>query len=355
MTQLSKRERVDAALAGQPVDRAPVSAWRHFLPEERDSASLAAATLAHFRQFDWDWIKVNPRATYYAEAWGNVYDYDRYDGVLPRLVDSPVRTAGDLGRIAPVSLTGGVFAEQLDLLRRIRTGVDGAHYVQTVFSPLSVLAFLTADLGDQLPSLGLDSDYGHLRALIQTDPQGVHAALDAITTTLASYAAASLEAGASGLFFAIVRLARAGVLTEAEFDTFGRPYDLRVLEAVQGAPFNLLHICGPQVYFDQALAYPVHALNWASVGQGNPGIAAARARTDKALIGGVDEAGAIVRGTPAEVEAEASAALAASGGTKFLLAPGCGVAINTPEANLHVLRRAADLSSRGVGEPGSLT
>jgi uroporphyrinogen decarboxylase len=354
MSDLSKRERVDAALAGAPVDRAPVSAWRHFIPEEWGSETLAAATLAHFQQFGWDWIKVNPRATYYAEAWGNTYDYTRYDGVLPQLVTGPVRTAADLGRIVPVSPTGGVFGEQLDLLRRIRTGAGGAHFVQTVFSPLSVLAFLTAGLGDQTPSLGLGSDFGHLRTLIHADPQGVHAALDAITTTLAGYAAASVEAGASGLFFAIVRLARAGIFSETEFAEFGKPYDLRVLEAVRGAPFNLLHICGPQVYFDQALDYPVHALNWAAVGQGNPGIAEARARTAKALIGGVDEAGAIIHGTPTEVEAEASAALAASGGTKFLLTPGCGVAVDTPETNLHALRRAAD-GSGGVGEPGSPT
>lgn len=348
MPTFSKRERVDAALAGQPVDRAPVSAWRHFIPEERHSASLAAATLADFHQFDWDWIKVNPRATYYAEAWGNAYDYSTYDGVLPRLIAGPLRTTADLGRIGAVSPTGGVFAEQLDLLRRVRSGVDGAHFVQTLFSPLSVLAFLAASLGDQTPSLGLGSDFGHLRALIAADPQGVHAALDAIATTLAGYAAASVEAGASGLFFAIVRLARAGVLSEAEYAEFGRPYDLRVLEAVRAAPFNLLHICGPQVYFEQALDYPVHALNWASVGQGNPGIAEARARTDKALIGGVDEAGAIVRGTPAEVEAEAGAALAVGGPSKFLLAPGCGVAVSTPEANLHALRRAADLAAVGA-------
>jgi uroporphyrinogen decarboxylase len=341
MSALSKRERVDAALALQPVDRPPVSAWRHFLPEERYSASLAAATLADFHRYDWDWIKVNPRATYYAEAWGNSYDYGSYDGVLPRLVSGPVRSAADLGRVAPLSPTGGVFAEQLDLLRRVRTGADGAHFVQTVFSPLSVLAFLAAGLGDQTPDLGLGSDFGHLRALIAADPAGVHAALDAIATTLAGYAAASVGAGASGLFFAIVRLARAGALDEAEYAEFGRPYDLRVLEAVAGAPFNLLHICGPRVYFDLAADYPVHALNWAAVGQGNPGLAQARAATAKALIGGVDEAGAIVGGTPAEVEAEARAAVAA-GGVGLLLAPGCGVAISTPEANLRALRRAAE-------------
>lgn len=348
MTTLSKRERVDAALRGEPVDRAPVSAWRHFIPEERTSADLAAATLADFQRYDWDWIKVNPRATYYAEAWGNRYDFETYDSVLPRLVAGPVRSAADLGRIEAVSPTEGVFAEQLDLVRRVRAGVDGAHFVQTVFSPLSVLAFLSAGLGDQTPSLGLGSDFGHLRSLIHTDPQGVHAALDAIAGTLAGYAAASVEAGASGIFFAIVRLARAGVLSEAEYAEFGRPYDLRVLEAVREAPFNLLHICGPRVYFDQALDYPVHALNWAAVGQDNPGIAEARARTDKALIGGVDEVGALLSGTAAEVEAEAAAALALGGPTKFLLAPGCGVAVSTPEANLHALRRAADIAVVGA-------
>ncbi|WP_298821353.1 uroporphyrinogen decarboxylase family protein [Chloroflexus sp.] len=342
MAALSKRERVDAALAGQPVDRAPVSAWRHFIPEELSGAALAEATVAHVQTFDWDWIKLNPRATYYAEAWGNRYDFDHYDGVLPRLVDGPVRAAPDLGRVVPVEPTAGVFADHLDAVRRVRRAVGDVHLLQTIFSPLSVLAFLTASPGDQTVSVGSDADMGHLRALIHTDPAAVHAALDAITTTLAGYAAACLEAGASGIFFAIVRLARAGVLSEAEYATFGRPYDLRVLEAAREASFNLLHICGPRVYFDQVLDYPVHALNWAAVGQHNPDLAAARARTNLALVGGINETGALLHGTPAEVMAEAAAALAAGGTTKFLLAPGCGMAMHTPVANLMALRQAVD-------------
>ena len=35
MAQLTKRERVDAALKGEVVDHVPVSAWRHFIDEER--------------------------------------------------------------------------------------------------------------------------------------------------------------------------------------------------------------------------------------------------------------------------------------------------------------------------------
>jgi uroporphyrinogen decarboxylase len=120
LSQLSKRERVDAALKGEAVDRVPVSAWRHFLGEEIRPDALAQVSLKHFQDFDWDWLKVNPRATYYAEAWGNRYDYSQYESVLPRLIDGPLNTPADLAKIQPVGPTAGVFAEHLDLTRRFR-------------------------------------------------------------------------------------------------------------------------------------------------------------------------------------------------------------------------------------------
>lgn len=342
MAEMNKRERVEAALAGERVDRPPVAAWQHFIPAERTVSALSNASLHSFHQFDWDWLKVNPRATYYAEAWGNRYDFDRYDGVLPRLISGPITRPADFDKIASVSSTEGVFAEQLELVKRIKSGINGAHFVQTVFSPLSVLAFLTTRPGDQNVDLGLDSSFERLRSFLQENPAGAHAALDAISSTLADYAAATLSAGASGLFFAIVRLAREGVFTPQEYSVWGRPYDLRVLAAVEEASFNLLHICGPKAYVDQVVDYPVHALNWAAVGQGNPNIAEARSFTKLALIGGVDEHGALSHGDEAAVLAEAQIALDAGGERRFLLAPGCGIDMHTSPANLHALRRAVD-------------
>lgn len=340
MTQLSKRERVDAALQGAEVDRVPVSAWRHFVPEEVSVEALADVSLKHFHNFDWDWLKLNPRATYYAEAWGNRYDFGHYDSVLPALIDGPVHGPDDLGKIEAVSPTGGVFAEQLEVVRRVRAGIGDAHFVQTLFTPLSVLGFLVSRPAQHSMTAAVQGQYDGLRRAIDENPQGVHAALQAITTTLTGYAAAAVEAGASGLFYAIVRLARQGILSEAEYAEFGKPYDLQVLEAVQGAPFNLLHLCGPHAYFDQVADYPVHAINWAAVGQHNPTLGDAGAKTRLALMGGVDEFGVLQSGTPDQVIAEAHAAIAASGGRHFLLTPGCGVAMDAPEANLHALRRS---------------
>ncbi len=343
MTELTKRQRVDVALRGEAVDRLPVTAWRHFIPEERSATQLAAAHLQFLRTYDWDWLKINPRATCYAEVWGARYDYDDYTGVLPRLIETPVRGPADLARLSVHSPDHAVLGEQIELVRRIRDGIGDIHAIQTIFSPLSVLAFLLARPGDQVADLGLESDFARLRALLREQPAAVHAALTSITQTLASYAQASVAAGASGIFFAIVRLARAGILTTEEYATFGRPYDLQVLESIQDAPFNLLHICGSQVFFDHVLDYPVHAINWAAIGQGNPTLAEARGRTNKALIGGVDEHGTLQHGTPPEVIAEANSTLGCAGQIGILLAPGCGVAHDAPDANLRALRQAVEL------------
>ena len=341
--QLTKRERVEAALAGREVDRVPVSAWRHFIPEETSPTTLAEAHFRFLRKFDWDWLKVNPRATYYAEAFGNRYDYGDYAGVFPRFVSGPLSSAADLRSIHPVSPTGGAFGEQLELLRLVKRGIGDAHFVQTVFSPLSVLAFLGArPEGHGSQAEVAKAQPAAVRRLIDEDPAGVHAALGAIAETLAGYARAVVETGASGLFYAIVRLAREGVLTSDEYATYGRPYDLQVLRAVQGSPFSMLHICGAKVHFDQVSDYPVQAINWAAVGQGNPDVAEARNRTKLALIGGVDEAGTLPRGSPEDVIAQARDAIRATGGRRFLLAPGCSVAMSAPEGNLLALRQAVE-------------
>ncbi|MCX6081283.1 MAG: hypothetical protein NTW32_17260 [Chloroflexi bacterium] len=341
MQQLSKRERVDAALKGEDLDRVPVSAWQHFIPAETQPETLAAASLQYFHTYDWDWLKVNPRATYYAEAWGNRYDYRNYTHVYPRLLDGPLHSPADLDKIEAVSPTSGVFAGQLELLRQIKAGMGGAHFLQTLFSPLSVLGFLVGRPATHSTEAVVQSQYDGLRQYIAENPQGVHNALQQITSTLSAYASAVLESGASGLFFAITKLAREGILSQAEFSEFGKPYDLQLLRAVQSAPFNLLHICGARVYFDAVLDYPVHAINWAASAQQNPQIAEAGQRTNLALVGGVDEHGALQIGSPGQVIEEARGALRTSG-RRFLLTPGCATNMLVPPANLHALRQAVE-------------
>ena len=98
-----------------------------------------------------------------------------------------------------------------------------------------------------------------------------------------------------------MRLAREGYLTREEYARFGRPYDLRVLEAAAGAPLNVLHVCGDRVYFDAVADYPVHAISWNSQAAGNPSFGEAAEMTRAAVMGGVDEGVTLPSGTPEDV------------------------------------------------------
>jgi len=58
---MNKKERVDAALNGESVDRVPASMWGHDFEREWSPQSLAEAMVENFTRYDWDFMKVNPR------------------------------------------------------------------------------------------------------------------------------------------------------------------------------------------------------------------------------------------------------------------------------------------------------
>ncbi len=61
---MTRRDRVQAALRGDPVDRPPISLWRHFPGRDGSGESLAEATLEFQRHLDLDLIKLMPTGMY---------------------------------------------------------------------------------------------------------------------------------------------------------------------------------------------------------------------------------------------------------------------------------------------------
>lgn len=70
MKNMSKRKRLEAAIAGEPVDRLPVALWRHWPGDDQDAAALAAAHLKWQADYDWDLVKVGPASSYSVVDWG---------------------------------------------------------------------------------------------------------------------------------------------------------------------------------------------------------------------------------------------------------------------------------------------
>ena len=58
MAEMTKRERVQAALAGKMVDRMPVAFWRHWPMDDQNAESLARVALDFYHRYDFDFIKI---------------------------------------------------------------------------------------------------------------------------------------------------------------------------------------------------------------------------------------------------------------------------------------------------------
>jgi uroporphyrinogen decarboxylase len=328
---MNKIERVQAALQGAEVDRVPISFWGHNYLKEWSAEGLAEAMLENYRAYDWDYMKVNPRASYHVEDWGAVLTPSNDPNRGPTFTEVPVSEPGDWRRLRPLPPDRGVLGEQLAALRLIRDGLRGeAYFIQTIFSPLSVAKYLVGNKPEPV------------KAAMADHPDALRAALDVITETFRTYAQACLEAGASGIFYATTGWASQDQLTADDYQRYGVTYDLQVLEAVAGrAPFNVLHNCGDHIYFDLLAAYPVQAISWAATLPGNPTLGEGKQRTALAVMGGVSEKTTLVDGTPEEVAAEVRTALRQTDAVRVLLAPGCSIPPRTPAANLAAAAAAA--------------
>src|ERR1700682_1553335 len=138
---MNGRGRVEAALAMGIADRPPVGAWGHTDREECSPEALAAVTVRRARQFGWDFVKFQPRASSFAEAFGSVYKPAGHPFKGPVLVSA---AGPDLESWNKVKLVNPrALNDQVDSIEMVarELGSD-VPVIQTVFSPITVAGYL---------------------------------------------------------------------------------------------------------------------------------------------------------------------------------------------------------------------
>ncbi|OGO00139.1 MAG: hypothetical protein A2Y58_06155 [Chloroflexi bacterium RBG_13_51_52] len=332
--KMTHRERVQATLQGREPDRVAVSMWRHFYGSETSSRSLAEAMLAFQKRFDWDFMKVNPRASYHAEGWGLGVKYD--GDYEPVVTQTPIREPDDWLKLKTLPLDRGVLREHLEALELIAQGLKGeVPFLMTVFTPLSIAA-------DLAPSEEIF--LRHLRE----HPDKVRHALEVVTETFIRFSRACFDRGANGLFYATTTWATSDRMTAEEYRTFARPYDLKLLQALPPAEFNILHVCKQHNFLSLLHDYTVHAFNWDAREAGNLSLVeGSRMVEGKIVIGGLERGKDLVEATPQQLTGEVLGLRASMGKKGWMLGAGCTFTPETPEANLLAIREAVgkDLSS----------
>jgi uroporphyrinogen decarboxylase len=289
-TQMTGKQRVDRALKGQDVDRTPFSFWHHFGLEKLPAERHAQATLDFHHRFHTDLVKV-------------MSDYP-----FPK----------PAGEWYELKVLNDPFPEQLRALELINEGLGGeAYFVETIFNPWNVAEKLSSP--------------AEVLRLRQENPKALQAALEAIAESEASHARKAVAAGAAGIFLAIAN-AQDGIMTPEDYAKFSEPFDRLILDAVNEAPLNILHLHGDKVYLDHFVkGWQAAAINYSNFGT-RKSVAAMRSLYTGVLMTGLDEVN-FRKLSEADLQKQWEGARQGAG-KKFILTPGCSVPNDSTDEEL---------------------
>lgn len=315
-------QRIEAAIAGTATDRVPVALWRHFPVDDQDPGKLAAHTLAYQRAWDFDLVKFMPSGTYGIEDWGAKTAFEGAENGARVVKQVGLHKPEDWRSLPKLDVRKGVYGAQNAALAAAAQELKGsAPILQTVFSPLTTARKLAGEATLQ-----------HLRQ----HPEALEAGLKTITEVTIAFGEEALKAGADGFFFA-TQLATTDVLTPAEYDRFGKRWDLAFFDHFKGRTrVDMLHLHGLNPMFDALAGYPVGLVNWHDRLTA-PTLKAGADRFKGAVVGGVEELGLLVKGSEAQVRAQVRDAIAQTGGRRLLVGPGCVAGIAAPEQNIRAV------------------
>jgi uroporphyrinogen decarboxylase len=318
---MKHRERLALALRGEPVDRPPLSLWRHFGGIDMTEDGLVDVMLDFQRQYDFDFLKFMPTGMYSTLDWGVETTWEPHARGTRTVTRHVIGKPSDWEALPLLDIDKGQLGMVNRALARTVAGTDpDTPVLQTIFSPLTTANKMAGQV--LLP---------HLRQ----HPDRLRAGLATIAEVTERMIAAAIDRGA-GIFYAS-QMATADVLTEAEVAEWETPHVERLLGPLKGAATVFIHAHGNHLWFDSVAAWPADGLNWHDR-RGGPSLAEARRRAGGGLLGGIDGYGHLRDGSLSELFAEiADATRQVDRG--LVVTPGCVIPMDCPP---HLIRAARE-------------
>jgi len=311
--KLTHKERVDRALRGQDLDRPPFTFYHHY---KRPTPQLEAQDHLDFhRAYDTDIVKVMNDFDYPKSTTGKWWDLDP--------VDSP-------------------YPDQLKTLQIVRDALnDDAYFIDTLYGPY-MTAMILYQAQPQFAGRN-DSDevrdeaIAALHEFQQSNPDGWHRAMEAITQSTINHIQHAKKIGASGTLVSVFN-AESKFGSVSDYATYTRPYDKRVIEALADTKLTILHLHFlERPYIDQFTDFPAPILQH-SVKTSGISIAEVRAKFSQTILGGVDEID-FQKLTVDQMRQQWNEARQQAG-AKYIAAPGCSVPDASTPAELQRFPRS---------------
>lgn len=321
------RKRLETTLSGNKPDRLPIALWHHFPVDDQNAITLAEATIAFQKQFDFDLIKVMPPSSFCLKDWGAMDEWQGNPEGTRKYTKNVISHPEDWHRLHILDPNKGYLGQQLRCLALLQEAFsDQTPILQTVFNPLSQAKNL----------VGAKRLIEHLRLY----PEALHVGLQTIRETTICFIEAAKQFGISGIFFAIQHASYLE-MNVSEYQEFGVAYDLPLLESVGDLWANMAHIHGEKIMFELIAKYPVHILNWHDR-ETSPSLAEGLKRFPGTVCGGISRMENFVLGTPKSIREEVGTAIEQTGGKRLILGTGCVLPLTTPYGNIMAARKAVE-------------
>lgn len=322
---MNKRERIEAAVAGERADTVPYSLWTHLPGIDLDPVRNAEHTFQFYQDYDVDILKTMNNGMYSVEDFGARVDYSQIaSGGVAVITDSPVKKAEDWESLEPASIDKGALLREQTYLKLLleKTGKE-VPVLFTVFSPLTTAFKLCPDL---------------MKHVSEGHGNSVKHALRVIAETTCRLTERVIGMGADGIFFA-TQLSSYSRAEEEFYREYGKPYDMEVVHASRGW-CNTLHAHGKDIMFPLLRDYPVEIFNW-HAWESLPAVDEARDLTGKCIMGGLERMD-ITEGHKNQIEYQIYRTLKETEGRKVILSPGCVIRYPLDREMLSFVRKAKE-------------
>ncbi|WRS27369.1 uroporphyrinogen decarboxylase family protein [Oscillospiraceae bacterium MB08-C2-2] len=341
---MTSTERVKATLANQPVDRIPISGWRHFPLVDQHPEKFIEKTIEYTDRNDWDIIKLMSQGQFFAQAYGAEIQFStdplEWGGKVIRYV---VEAPADLEKLQPLPASNPILDREVKLAKGVVEHYKGSKVIiGTTFTPLSWLKQLSPG-NPAIAHIQPVKETSPLPDFIQNHKEALHRALRAINQTNKNFVDAQIAAGVDGFFIA-EQFASEDDLSREAYAEFGKPYLEELLAYIKGRTwFNMLHIHGSRkLIFDELAGADVQSINWedrdpAIKDDQQKSLGEIRSITDKVLVGGIEKALPFkLAGQREQLKAHLTRRYQAlqeeTGGKGVVFAPGCGFGLDVDES-----------------------
>jgi uroporphyrinogen decarboxylase len=291
----SKRQRMLDWLAGKTdPNYTPAAFFLHFGAEYKNGLPAARRHFEFFQQTGMDFVKIQFEQTYERQAF--------------------LQKPADWSKLALRKID---FYEPLLVTVRelVKTAKKDALILMTLYSP-----YMCAGHCATSPVL---------RQHLADNPEAVKRGLEILTESQMIFVRACIDAGVDGFYMSTQGSEAGQLASPGLFTKYVKPFDLVAMkEASARCRFNILHVCdyvAPYASFEAVVDYPGHVVNcnprltgkqlsWQQIAQ----------MFKRPAMGGLDRHGVLVKGTPAEVEAEVKRVVK-SAPRQFILGADCTV------------------------------